>query len=58
MAKRHRLIKKALDSLGWEWTDDSQPLNTQKDIEHVIWEAKDCLNQIEDLRTKQPNTGE
>ena len=50
MARRHRLIKKALESLGWSWEDDSYELNTIKDIDNIIWEAKDSLSQIENIR--------
>ena len=56
MAKRHRLITKALKTLGWKWDDKSQPLDSIKDIDHIIWENKDTLNKIEELRARMDDT--
>ncbi|MGB2525679.1 hypothetical protein [Flagellimonas sp. SN16] len=50
MAKRHRLIKKALKSLGWDWQDKENPLNTIKDVDHIIWQCNDGLSQVESAR--------
>ena len=47
MAKRHRLIRKALNSLNWIWKGEENPLNTMSDLELMVSDAKKLLVDID-----------